>query len=55
MLTNETELPRKKPYDVEYKVRSLQEIVDMQTTAVDSIKTLLEVSVSRLKGCINVG
>jgi len=40
-----TELPKKKPYDVEYKVRSLQEIVDMQTQAVSNIQTLLEVSV----------
>lgn len=48
-LTNETELPRKKAYDVDYKVRSLQEIVDMQTTAVANIRTLLEVSVSSLK------
>jgi ariadne-1 len=39
-------LPKKKPYDVDYKVRSLQEIIDMQTTAVSNIQTLLEVSVS---------
>jgi hypothetical protein len=39
------EAPKKKPYDVDYKVRSLQEIIDMQTTAVTNIQTLLEVSV----------
>jgi hypothetical protein len=45
-LTNPVEVRKKKPYDVDYKVRSLQEIIDMQTKAVSNIQTLLEVSVS---------
>lgn len=40
------ELPKKKPYDVDYKVKTLQEIVDMQDSAISNIQTLLEVSVS---------
>lgn len=48
-----TEAPQKKPYDVAYKVRSVQEIIDMQNKEVQKIQTLLEVPVSTLTGNVN--
>lgn len=44
---NHPELPQKKPYDVDYRVRTMQEIIDMQRKQVDRIRPLLNVSVSR--------
>ncbi|KAK1922146.1 hypothetical protein DB88DRAFT_383864 [Papiliotrema laurentii] len=40
------EAPQKKPYDVSYKVRTVQEIIDMQRREVQKIQTLLEVPAS---------
>ena len=45
-LIDEIEAPQKKPYDVNYKVRNVQEIIDMQRKEVQNIQTLLEVPVS---------
>ena len=39
--------PQKKPYDVLYKVRTMQEIVDLQNQEIRKIQSLLEVTVSR--------
>lgn len=40
--------PKKKPYDVAYKVKTLREIVDMQKSEVKKVQMLLEVPVSQL-------
>ncbi len=46
-LTNvPVEVPQKKPYDVMYKVRTLQEIMEMQSKEIKKIQTLLELPVS---------
>lgn len=42
------EAPQKKPYDVAYKVRTLQEIMEMQNKEIKKVETLLEVPVGTL-------
>lgn len=50
--TDSTEPPEKKPYDVNYRVRTMQEIMDMQTKEVKKVQSLLEVPVSFLLNSI---
>ncbi|KAK8853178.1 hypothetical protein IAR55_003880 [Kwoniella newhampshirensis] len=40
------EAPQKKPYDISWKVRTLQEIIDMQNKEIKKIQSLLEVPAS---------
>jgi hypothetical protein len=47
MLIMRAEGPPKKNYDVTYKVRTMQEIMDMQQKEVKKVQNLLEVPVRR--------
>jgi hypothetical protein len=54
LLTRVTDAPAKKPYDVTYKVRTMQEIMEMQQKEVRKVQNLLEVPVGHSFFCPSV-